>query len=159
VPTVVAVTCPPPAATTEPLASPVSDGGEARAGPSDDGNAAHARAPAAAVRATAAAPPPPPPPAVVADVQDVPVHAPSPVAPVAPLPAPPAAPPAAPCTTTVASGTFASGSGQQHGHSALPAAVLGIEIAVPTAAAAELRWVDVPAAVVGGADDPGSSPD
>jgi len=98
-----------------------------------------------------------PSPAVVADVQDVPVNAPRSVP---PMPAPPPMPatPAAPCTTTAASGTHASGSGQ-HGVSTLPPAVLGPEIAAPSATGVALYWTDVPGQVVGGGDDPGSRPD
>jgi hypothetical protein len=99
-----------------------------------------------------------PPRAAVAASQDAPLSTPLPAAPVSPPPAPPATPPA-PCSTTAASGSYASGSGQQHGLAGLPLAVLGTEISAPTPAAVALRWVDVPGEVVGGGDDPGSSPD
>ncbi len=92
---------------------------------------------------------------VVIDAQDAPPSAPVPVS---PPPAPPAAP-AAPCTTgAAASGTYASGAGQ-HGLASIPLAILGTEIAAPVPLTAELRWIDVPARVIGGGDDPGCSPD
>jgi hypothetical protein len=92
----------------------------------------------------------------VPDVPVLPVTPPAPpsVPPVAPMPPAPVAP-----ASASASGTSASGTGQQQGLAGLPLGILGGEIAFLPAQVSAAIESGIAGAVGGGADRPGSRPD
>ncbi|MGY1659619.1 hypothetical protein ACI78Q_00150 [Geodermatophilus sp. SYSU D00705] len=114
------------------------------------GSAAVGTGSAAGARATV--------PASVSDAGDVPVAPPvtsTPVPPVAPAPAAPSAP----STGGTHACSSSAGSGGQNDAVGLPAAVLPVSWVAPPASHAALLSSGIAGSVVGGADDPGCSPD